>query len=303
MFRLYEMEISGPIQLFENDGVPGSKLDTRILQRYTTTQLRRWLECRKLPTKGNKDCLIARISNKVKTGRGHILDIGVDGGKWLEIKRNKLLQQSGTNVPKKETLPITGWRPFPGFKIPTMFNEGHIYHWIVESVPRVLPTFLRDLQTDDIDVEGESQQQENSGQESDQEDEPHYAGSREMFRRGRLYITSRFVLNVRDKVVGDKYYLKAEVRASMKMEVRYVSATISNKSGSVLDGSCTCKQRGMGRCSHVAALLLYVSKWTEDHGHSGMYLDVFSAMFPFQGCHKIVLYFYTTLRSHSTITC
>ncbi|KAK3932703.1 Metabotropic glutamate receptor-like protein B [Frankliniella fusca] len=205
------MERSGPVLLFEDDGVPGRKLDTRILDRYKNVQLQRWLECRKLPTTGNKKELQERILKRVKTGRGHILDVGVDAGKWLELKWQKM---AGEVRPKK-CYPITGWKPFPGFDIPQMFNEGHIYHYIVESVPRVLPAFLKHLTAEEDDQA--SVTLEDSGQESEEEDEP-LAGSTEMLRKGHRYIKSRFVLSVRDKRLEDKYYLKAEVRASMKME-------------------------------------------------------------------------------------
>jgi len=37
----------------------------------------------------------------------------------------------------KPILPVTGWRAFPGYDIPAMFNNGHIYHYVVDTMPRI----------------------------------------------------------------------------------------------------------------------------------------------------------------------
>jgi len=34
-------------------------------------------------------------------------------------------------------LPVTGWRSFPGYDIPSTFNKGDIFHYIVETMPAI----------------------------------------------------------------------------------------------------------------------------------------------------------------------
>jgi hypothetical protein len=162
-------------------------------------------------------------------------------------------------VPQKPILPVTGWMSFPGNNIPAMFNEGHIFHYIVESTPAVLPTFIP------------NPDKNNNEEFEEDEEEDFMEGSVEAFRRGKRFLKSKFVLNVKDRADDRYFYVKGEVRASMKLEIRNVTATISIESGAVLDASCTCKARVLGRCAHVSAVLLFVSQRVLEHGHQGMY--------------------------------
>ncbi|CAC5392935.1 unnamed protein product [Mytilus coruscus] len=63
------------------------------------------------------------------------------------------------------------------------------------------------------------------------------------------------------------YFVKAKVAASMRNEERIVQATLSCLSGAVRDASCTCPGSALGRCNHVAAVLLTVDKHCKEFGH------------------------------------
>ena len=81
------------------------------------------------------------------------------------------------------------------------------------------------------------------------------------------YVKSGSVSHVMDNMKsGSHYFLKAKVDALMKQEKRTVHVTISHVSGAILDASCTCPASTLGRCNHVAALLLYVDKHIKENG-------------------------------------
>lgn len=161
-------------------------------------------------------------------------------------------------------MPIAGWEVFPGYDIPKSFNEGHVFHYIVESssistLPTVLPDDEETDETDKAEAEAETEAEGSEPAE----------GTRQTMARGRQYVRSNFILDIRDKKVGNFYFIKAEVRASMKLEKRNVTATLSVESGSIVDASCTCIQRTLRRCSHVAAVLLFICKHVEEKGYGG----------------------------------
>jgi hypothetical protein len=70
-----------------------------------------------------------------------------------------------------------------------------------------------------------------------------------------------------DTCRNGNYYLKGKVAASMRNEFRNVHITISIISGAVLNASCTCPAAALGRCNHVAALLLMLNKHCMDNGY------------------------------------
>ncbi|KAK3921527.1 Myocardin-related transcription factor A [Frankliniella fusca] len=257
------MDVSGPLLLLETDGVPGAILSPINPHRLTKDQLQQWLRCRGLTVGGTKSELIERFLKRSANKKlCHILDPGFENGKWLELKRQKLLRAANVNVPQKPILPVTGWMSFPSNDIPTMFNEGHIMHYIVESTPAVLPSFIP------------RSHEEGDEEDDDDEDTDPREGSIEAFRRGKRFVKSKFVLNVKDRSDKNYYYLKGEVRASMKLEIRNVTATLSAGSGAVLDATCTCKARALGRCAHISALLLYANQRVVEYGHGGKYVLV-----------------------------
>lgn len=125
--------------------------------------------------------------------------------------------------PSPPIIPITEWKPLTGAAdLPESFNHGHIYHWLVESI-----------ETSDNDQATEKP-----------------------LRRGEQYRNSGFVNEIYLRNDGKCIFMKTTVKASMKNEQHNVLVTLSARSGSVIDGNCDCKASALGRCSHVAALLL-----------------------------------------------
>ena len=72
----------------ENDEVPGSKF-TSCPEDYKVDQLKRWLKCRGSKQSGKRQELIARVKDCIASGNHHLLDPGIDGGKWLKAKEDR----------------------------------------------------------------------------------------------------------------------------------------------------------------------------------------------------------------------
>ncbi len=69
----------------------------------------------------------------MSANKGNVIDPSVDRGKWYEIKSNR--RKLSTGEPTSVTSPPdSGWKRFPESGTPRMFNEGHIYHHLVESL-------------------------------------------------------------------------------------------------------------------------------------------------------------------------
>lgn len=90
-------------------------------------------------------------------------------------------------------------------------------------------------------------------------------------RRGLVYVKSKYVRNVQDALTDNIHLYKGLVRASMNKKAYGVKVALSQISGSVLKCSCdiTCPQKGLGRCSHVAALLLHILLHKNLNGPAG----------------------------------
>ena len=99
--------------------------------------LKRWLRChgtrktgtrktgrRKTGTRktGTKQQLIDRVKRCLATNTG--VNPTIDNGKWYELKKN-LEKNLSTQKPDQFT-PTQGWKVFPSFNIPSIFNYGHI---------------------------------------------------------------------------------------------------------------------------------------------------------------------------------
>ena len=74
------------------------------------------------------------MNDCLKSGNHHILDPGIDNGKWLELKilRNRKpesLEASIKTVHDVPLIPKTGWKAFPSQDIPSSFNYHHVYHF------------------------------------------------------------------------------------------------------------------------------------------------------------------------------
>ena len=105
---------------------------------YTVEQLKCWLKCRGLKQSGKREDLLgAQVNDCLKSGNHHILDPGIDNGKWLEAKilRNRKpesLEASIKTVPDVPLIPKTGWKAFPSKDLPSLFNYGHVYHYVYQ---------------------------------------------------------------------------------------------------------------------------------------------------------------------------
>ena len=93
------------------------------------------------------------MNDCLKSGNHHILDLGIDNGKWLEAKilRNRKpesLEVSIKTVPDVRLIPKTGWKAFPSKDLFSLFNHGHVYHYALESLP-ALPGEQTDQEEDE----------------------------------------------------------------------------------------------------------------------------------------------------------
>ena len=82
--------------------------------------------------------LITRVKDCIPSGNHHLLDLGIDGGKWLKAKENR---EHGSNLTDRKSLvpdpPQKNWRVFPSYDIPSLFNYGHVYHYAYAYAGRV----------------------------------------------------------------------------------------------------------------------------------------------------------------------
>ena len=110
--------------LTEKDEVPDSKF-TSCPEDYTVDQLKRWLKCRGSKQSGKRQELITRVKDCIASGNHHLLDPGIDGGKWLKAKEDR---EHGSNLTDHKSLvpdpPQKNWRVFPSYDIPSLFNYG-----------------------------------------------------------------------------------------------------------------------------------------------------------------------------------
>ncbi|XP_052686824.1 uncharacterized protein LOC128165927 [Crassostrea angulata] len=221
--------------LLEED-VPGSKFVHASVEEHTNIQLKRWLKCRGLPTSGKRPDLIERCQNAVNNNVK--IDLKVDDGKWLNLKKNPTPAES--QVPY---VPIQGWKKFPSVSIPKHFNHGYIYYYLVESVASV--------------------ECDSNSSDDDCEDDVHTS---KPFTKGMNLFRSGHVKNIHDVSCKGHYFVKASVLASYSQHSYNCTVTLSESSGSILEGTCTCSASGMGRCSHVAALLFALEDYTIEFG-------------------------------------
>ncbi len=173
---------------------------------------------------------------------GKSIDISIDDGKWYEKKAQ---EQKDTAAVKPTVLPITGWIAFKPESLPQLFNFGHVYHWLVESIPNV----AADSDTSHC---------------NDDPCDSSYTTLKQL-TRGRQYVTSGFIHDILSQSSNDLVHFKTKVDASMKKDLYNVTVSMSKISGAIKDASCHCKASSLCRCSHIAALLL---KLTDHVGQS-----------------------------------
>lgn len=230
--------------LTQDDGVPGSKFENDP-ENYTVDQLKRWLKCRGLKLSGKRDHLVKRVAECIQAGKHHTLDPSIDEGKWFAakvIKENFGLQQN-SNVVSLPDIPSKGWRDFPSYNIPQLFNYGHIHYYVLESIRKV------------------------NASEDDDEGLGHMTDK--PLKNGRKYVDSGFVHDLMDTVTAEHYLVRAHVWPSMRGDLPHnVVVVLSLNSGAVIHASCEpCRVSSLGRCSHVVAVLFTVLDHTQKHGY------------------------------------
>ncbi|XP_065056808.1 uncharacterized protein LOC135685019 [Rhopilema esculentum] len=175
------------------------------------------------------------------------IDPKIDGGKWYEAKASKLGAADSPIKPSKEdTLSVSSWNDFPSRNIPPMFNYGNIYYYLIESVPMVADAFGNDSSSDSDYGEKEEFQ----------------VATAKPLKKGSNLLKSKFLEDVQDNEGYDSYALRAHIHHSMKKELPLrTQIALSKSSGFVKSASCTCVAKSLGRCAHVAALLLFLNDY------------------------------------------
>ena len=185
-------------------------------------------------------CFFCRCENALK---GNVpIDPKVDGGQWYDIKR--LPTTKSNQVPY---LPIQGWKKFPSSSIPKHFNSGHIYHYLVETITTLNSSHTTNDSDDDVEC-------------------PEDVHTSKPFTKGKNLYRSGHVKNMQNSTQKGNFFVKANVMASYSQVSYNSTITLSETSGTVKEGTCTCSASGMGRCAHVAALLFALEDYVTEFG-------------------------------------
>ena len=83
-------------------------------------------------------------------------------------------------------------------------------------------------------------------------------------------LKSGFVVDTQDNYdeLKQEFYVRSHVHHSMKSELPLnVFIAISNVSGYVKNAKCDCRASAIGRCCHVAALLLKLSDFSTENSN------------------------------------
>lgn len=205
-----------------------------------------------------------RVKAAIENNRLQLLDSSVDGGQWYAAKREAVYKDIPETC-RPPILPITGWQVFPSVAVPPGFSWHLIENYLIERHPT--------LSLDDVDSDGELVAADTMS-----------VGTKKPLKRGEQYRKSEHVTEVGDNVTSAHYFIRAIVLSSFHKNRSYrVFVTCSRSTAFVVEGICECRQRALGRCSHVAALLLYVLDHVRNHGFDGksnillLINDLFSA--------------------------
>eukprot|EP00795_Rhopilema_esculentum_P007387 gene7387-13136_t len=115
-----------------------------------------------------------------------------------------------------------------------MFNYGHVYHYIAESISK-FAMGNNDEDSNDEDSNDES----NTG----------YTATAKPLRKGMNLMKSDFISDIQDKQIEDSLFVRAHVHHSMKNDVPLnVVIGLSSISGSVQLAKCNCKASALARC-------------------------------------------------------
>ena len=162
----------------------------------------------------------------------------VDAGKWYQLKLSNTPSSSSTRPQSQYVFPGEGWKSFPSLDIPNMFNYGHIYHYLIESISNF----------------GSSKDMDSS---NDEDGDCAYTSTAKPLRKGTQLMKSNFISDIEDCSTETNYFLRAHVYHSMKKDnALNVQIGLSKISGSVTQAACNCKASALARCAHISALLL-----------------------------------------------
>ena len=222
-------------------------------EKCVVEELKRWLECHGVKKSGKKAELINRVRDGLKLNLP--VDPKIDGGKWYNLKTedSALIENtnSKTSIASLGDLPTNGWRLFPSKNLPAKFNYGHAYFYLVEPAAKA----------------------SNISNSSDSDEDNLYANcdtvTAKPLKKGRNLLSSGFVENVQDNfdVIKHEFYVRAHVQHFMKnMLPLNANVVISGISRYVKVAMCDCEASALGRCAHVAALLLKLSDAAHDKG-------------------------------------
>ena len=202
---------------------------------------------------GRKAELIKRVKDGMKLNLA--FDPKFDGGKWYNLKTEDSASientSSKTSIASLGELPTDGWRLFPAKNLPANFNYGHVYFYLVEFAAKA----------------------KNIPDSSDSDEDNLYDNcdtvTAKPIKKSRNLLSSRFVENVQYNFdeIKHEFNVLAHVQHSMKnMLPLNINVVISEISGYVKVAMCDCKASALGRCAHVAALLLKLSDAAHDKG-------------------------------------
>ena len=131
--------------------------------------------------------MICRETNCIDSGQAEQIDISVDNGKWHQL--------------------LTGWKKFASVTIHNNFNDGHMYHHIVESVQNM-----------DIGLSHNNCSDDDSSEDEGDTRDIHTA---KPLRKGKTYFTSDHITNVVDQSTEEYYFIKCKVMSSYKLQISY----------------------------------------------------------------------------------
>ena len=222
-------------------------------EKCVVEELKRWLECHGLKKSGKKAELIKRVKDGLKLNLP--VDAKIDGGKWYNLKTEDSTSientSSKTSIASLDDFPTDGWRLFHSKNLPANFNCGHVYFFLVESAAKA--SYIPDS--------------------SDSHEDNLYDNcdtvTAKPLKKGRNLLSSGFVENVQNNFdeIKHEFYVRAHVQHSMKNILPLnVNVVISDVSRYVKVANCDCKTSALGRCAHVAALLLKLSDAAHDKG-------------------------------------
>jgi len=178
------------------------------------------------------------------------------------------------NLPVLPTEPADGWGKVPSVDIPSKYNFGHLYHYLIETRPKLSIPEEHIIATSKDSDSGIGDSVSDSELDNDMRGEDPFENNKPLvfakkpLRKGYKLVRGRFILKIEDGKVGSHYLVQATIRPSMRSKTTYrTKVVMSCSSGSLLKGMC--RGRSLGRCVHVSGLLLFLIVHTKLNGFKG----------------------------------